>query len=190
MAALLLRAARAHARLHPAAPLFRSAAAALHCSSSLCAREDFLITKPHLKASLIHGQKMAKAVREEVSVEVNKMVKDGKRAPKLVAVLATDDPASESYVSMLKLAKKCGITAQIIRQETISEEDLLELIKNLNEDDKVMDSCNSRCCYQYSKKGTCLLVILIPYMHYSLRPYYWVSQGNQRIVKCKMCARA
>ena len=140
MAALLLRGARAHVRLCPPVTLSRSAVAALHCSSSLCAREDFLITKPDLKASLIDGQKMAKAVREEVANEVNKMVKDGKRAPQLLAVLATDDPASESYVSRLKIAKKCGITKEVLRQESASEEELLELIKNLNKDDKVRDS--------------------------------------------------
>ena len=134
MAALLLRGARAHVQLYSAV---RSAAAALHCSSSLCRREDFLITNPDVKAKLIDGQKMAKTVREEVAAEVKKMVKDGKRVPHLVAVLATDDPASASYVSMLKAAKKCDIKATTLRKETILEEELLELIKSLNEDDKV-----------------------------------------------------
>lgn len=89
---------------------------------------------------------MAKAVRDEVAIEIKKMVKDGKQPPQLVAVLATDDPASESYVSGLKLAKKCGITLEVLRQESASEEELLELIKNLNKDDKVIDSWN-KCMY-------------------------------------------
>ena len=146
MAALLLRGVRAHVRLCPAVTLSRSAAAALHCSSSLRAREDYLVTKPEIKASLIAGAKMAKAVRDEVAIEIKKMVKDGKQPPQLVAVLATDDPASESYVSGLKLAKKCGITLEVLRQESASEEELLELIKNLNKDDKVIDSWN-KCMY-------------------------------------------
>ena len=139
MAAQLVQHARICVRLNPVSALFRSAAASRH-SSSASYREDFLITEPDMKAKLIDGTKMAKAVRKEVAAEVKKMITDGKRAPCLMAVVVGDNKDSHLYVSnKMKDAKKCGITAQKVdKSVTCTQEELLELLDSLNKNDEVI----------------------------------------------------
>ncbi len=85
---------------------------------------------------IISGKELSKEVREEVKVEVASLKEEYEVVPHLVVVLVGNDPASESYVKAKKRACiKAGMESTIIRKEAdISEEELLEIIEELNND--------------------------------------------------------
>ena len=84
---------------------------------------------------VIDGEEIAARVRDEVANEVDRMV----RTPKLVAVLMSDDPASETYVRMKRqAADEVGIESETVRIDPDAPEDeLLSTVEELNEDDGV-----------------------------------------------------
>jgi methylenetetrahydrofolate dehydrogenase (NADP+)/methenyltetrahydrofolate cyclohydrolase len=88
---------------------------------------------------LIDGKKLSSEMREEIAREVDEIKKDGGKTPHLVAVLVGNDPASETYVSHKeKACNKVGIESDVIRlEETISEEDLMKKVDELNNDPDV-----------------------------------------------------
>lgn len=85
---------------------------------------------------LLDGNLCAKEIREEISEEVLSLKDQGKRVPHLVAVLVGDDGASKNYVAFK--AKDCdevGFESTIMTlPETITENDLLKKITELNND--------------------------------------------------------
>ncbi len=91
-----------------------------------------------MSAIIIDGKEISKKVKEEVRLEVEKLKSQG-IPPKLTVVLVGDDPASQVYVrNKEKSARKVGIESDTIRlpAET-SEEELVELVKKLNDDESV-----------------------------------------------------
>ncbi|MDY6765718.1 MAG: bifunctional 5,10-methylenetetrahydrofolate dehydrogenase/5,10-methenyltetrahydrofolate cyclohydrolase [Halobacteria archaeon] len=80
-----------------------------------------------------------KEVAQEVKDELTRKVKEMETTPKLVAVLMSDDPASETYVRMKRKAcDEVGIKSETIRIDADgSESELLSTIERLNEDDSV-----------------------------------------------------
>jgi methylenetetrahydrofolate dehydrogenase (NADP+)/methenyltetrahydrofolate cyclohydrolase len=88
---------------------------------------------------LIDGKKTSADIKNEIKLEVDKIIQANKRPPHLVAVLVGDDPASRSYVnSKEKAAEKIGFKSSILRfSESISEEKLLQEITKLNNDNGV-----------------------------------------------------
>jgi len=91
-----------------------------------------------MSARIIDGKEISKKVKEEVRLEVEKLKSQG-ITPKLTVVLVGDDPASQVYVrNKEKSARKVGIESDTIRlpAET-SEEELVELVKKLNDDESV-----------------------------------------------------
>ncbi|MEG0795525.1 MAG: bifunctional methylenetetrahydrofolate dehydrogenase/methenyltetrahydrofolate cyclohydrolase FolD [Odoribacter sp.] len=85
---------------------------------------------------LIDGKKIAIQVKQELANEVADMKKKGGRAPHLVAVLVGNDPASETYVaSKVKACQEvCFKSTEMRYSSDITEEQLLEVVKKLNED--------------------------------------------------------
>ncbi len=91
-----------------------------------------------MPAKIIDGKAISKKVKEELKVEVQKLKEKG-IVPKLTVILVGDDPASQVYVrNKEKSAAQVGIDSETIRlpAET-SENELLDLIKKLNDDPKV-----------------------------------------------------
>lgn len=88
---------------------------------------------------IIDGRSIAQAVRRDVQAEVEAWVAEGNRPPFLAVVLVGDNPASASYVrGKMKASSEVGIESSTIRRESsISETDLLDIIRGLNEDDGV-----------------------------------------------------
>jgi methylenetetrahydrofolate dehydrogenase (NADP+)/methenyltetrahydrofolate cyclohydrolase len=80
------------------------------------------------------GKALAERVRAEVAAEVEELGQVG-----LSTILVGDDPASDTYISLKqKAAKEVGILARDYRlAEDTSEEELLELIDQLNQDESV-----------------------------------------------------
>ncbi len=88
---------------------------------------------------LIDGKAIAADVRAEVRDEVQKWTASGHRAPYLAVVLVGDHPASASYVrGKMKASADVGIEGDTLTFESnVSEAELLEVIGDLNADDRV-----------------------------------------------------
>jgi methylenetetrahydrofolate dehydrogenase (NADP+) / methenyltetrahydrofolate cyclohydrolase len=88
-----------------------------------------------MSAKIIDGKQVAKDIREEIRVEVEELTRNGVQ-PGLAVVLVGEDPASQSYVkAKAKACEEAGIYSRVIRKsEAISEQELLGLIQELNED--------------------------------------------------------
>lgn len=88
---------------------------------------------------LIDGKATAAKIKEEIAQEVEQIVANGGKRPHLAAVLVGHDGGSETYVKNKVLAcETCGFKSTLIRYEdNITEEELLDCVKKLNEDDDV-----------------------------------------------------
>ena len=86
--------------------------------------------------SLIDGKATAAQIKAEIAEKVQKIVADGGKRPHLAAVLVGHDGGSETYVKNKVLAcEACGFKSSLIRfEDNVSEAELLECVKNLNED--------------------------------------------------------
>ncbi|MBR6445224.1 MAG: bifunctional methylenetetrahydrofolate dehydrogenase/methenyltetrahydrofolate cyclohydrolase FolD [Prevotella sp.] len=88
---------------------------------------------------LIDGKATAAQIKAEIAEKVQKIVADGGKRPHLAAVLVGHDGGSETYVKNKVLAcEACGFKSSLIRfEDNVSEAELLECVKNLNEDTDV-----------------------------------------------------
>ncbi len=84
----------------------------------------------------IDGKQLALDIQTELKAQVEAWTKTGKRAPHLVAVLVGDNPASASYVrNKMRACERTGIQSTLLAKEaTISQEELLQVIQELNQD--------------------------------------------------------
>lgn len=89
--------------------------------------------------TIIDGKATAAKIKEEIAAEVADMVARGERAPHLSAILVGNDGGSEAYMaSKAKACAACGITSSLHRFDpSITEEELLDEIRKLNEDPEV-----------------------------------------------------
>lgn len=90
-------------------------------------------------SNIINGKEVAAEIRDEIKSDVNDLVQATGRKPGLAVVLVGEDPASQVYVNMKhKACLNCGIESfQHILHEETTEEDLLMLIDELNNDNNV-----------------------------------------------------
>lgn len=86
----------------------------------------------------LDGKSLAKKVREELKLDVDKMREEG-ISPKLAVIMVGDDPSSKIYVrNKSKACEEIGILyEEFIMPDTITMQELLELIDKLNEDKTV-----------------------------------------------------
>ena len=89
-------------------------------------------------ALIIDGKKISKDIKDELKEKVAKLKQEGKTAA-LAVIQVGEDPASSVYVNNKKKAcEYIGIESLSFHlPETITEEELLDKIKELNEDEKV-----------------------------------------------------
>ncbi|MCX5870123.1 MAG: bifunctional 5,10-methylene-tetrahydrofolate dehydrogenase/5,10-methylene-tetrahydrofolate cyclohydrolase [Deltaproteobacteria bacterium] len=92
-----------------------------------------------MTAKIISGTEVAKAIREELKVEVAELVEKHGIVPGLVTILVGEDPASQSYVAAKnKTAHALGIhSEQVTLAADTSEADLLVLVDKFNKDPKI-----------------------------------------------------
>jgi len=85
---------------------------------------------------IIDGKGTAKAIKEEIRADVDKMVKDGANPPHLAAILIGHDGGSETYVAYkIKDCDEVGFKSSLIRYEDdVSEQELIGKIEELNQD--------------------------------------------------------
>lgn len=88
---------------------------------------------------VLDGKKTATALKEEIKLTVDNRINDGKKIPHLAAVLVGNDGASLTYVgSKVRSCEQIGIKSTLIHlEDTISENDLLQEITQLNNDDSL-----------------------------------------------------
>lgn len=91
-----------------------------------------------MTAQVISGKQLAKELRENMKEEIN-LLKQRGITPHLTVILIGDDPASHSYVNGKKKAsEEVGISSEIIKLDaTITEDELLDKIQELNKDPNV-----------------------------------------------------
>ena len=85
---------------------------------------------------LLDGKRCGDALRADIAAKAAVVKAERGRAPHLAAILVGNDGASKTYVeSKVKACESVGIRSTLIRlPETISEEDLLHRVKQLNKD--------------------------------------------------------
>ena len=88
---------------------------------------------------VLDGKKTAIALKGEIKSTVDNRINDGKKIPHLAAVLVGNDGASLTYVgSKVRSCEQIGIKSTLIHlDETISENELLQKITQLNNDDSL-----------------------------------------------------
>ena len=86
---------------------------------------------------IIDGKKIAEELREKIKSDIQKISNDNK--PGLTVILIGEHPASQIYVrNKEKFANEVGINSSVLRfDENITEEDLKNEIKKLNDDTNV-----------------------------------------------------
>jgi methylenetetrahydrofolate dehydrogenase (NADP+)/methenyltetrahydrofolate cyclohydrolase len=92
-----------------------------------------------MESKLIDGKAIAKAVGLEVAEEVQAIFEQDGVKPKLAVIVVGEDPASQTYVkSKEKACAQAGMESESYRlPESTTEEELLTLIAQLNEDPSV-----------------------------------------------------
>ncbi len=92
-----------------------------------------------MTAKILSGTETAKAIREELKVEIAELKAKHNIVPGLVTILVGSDPGSQSYVTAKeKTSKELGIYSERydIPAET-TEEELLALVNKCNKNEKI-----------------------------------------------------
>jgi methylenetetrahydrofolate dehydrogenase (NADP+) / methenyltetrahydrofolate cyclohydrolase len=92
-----------------------------------------------MAVNIINGSLVADHVRSEVMDDVQHLLSKGQRPPKLMVVIVGSDPASQIYVrAKTSACTKVGIESETMRlPDTISEKELREIIRRLNDDPSI-----------------------------------------------------
>ena len=88
---------------------------------------------------ILDGKKTSNDIKAEIAESVIDIVTKGLRPPHLAAVIVGDDGASLTYVgSKVRACKKVGFDSTLIKlPESISQNELLEKVDELNNNDKI-----------------------------------------------------
>lgn len=89
-------------------------------------------------AVIIDGKALAKKIRQNLKIECDKLKEEGVN-PKLAVIMVGDNPASKVYVrNKSRACNEVGIEYQeYLLKEESTQEELLDLIKKLNEDKSI-----------------------------------------------------
>lgn len=88
---------------------------------------------------LLDGKKTAGEINEEITLKVIELKKQGKKTPHLAAVIVGENGASLTYVNAkVKACEKVGFESTLIKlPATISEQELLDKIQEINDNDEI-----------------------------------------------------
>ncbi|MEZ5492272.1 MAG: bifunctional methylenetetrahydrofolate dehydrogenase/methenyltetrahydrofolate cyclohydrolase FolD [Gammaproteobacteria bacterium] len=88
---------------------------------------------------ILDGKQTSEQIRREIAEQVKTIRQQGGKAPHLAAVLVGNDGASETYVAnKVKDCEEVGFDSTVIRlPDSISEDELLNRIEELNQDDNI-----------------------------------------------------
>lgn len=85
---------------------------------------------------LLDGKQLAREIKQELAQKTADQIANGGKVPHLAAVLVGDNPASKVYVrNKVRSCEQVGFHSTLIRKPAdITEEELLHIIKELNQD--------------------------------------------------------
>ena len=88
---------------------------------------------------ILDGKKTSADIKDEIASEVKSITLGGDRPPHLAALIVGNDGASLTYVgSKVKACEKVGFDSTLLSlPESISEQELLSKVNELNNDDKI-----------------------------------------------------
>ena len=88
---------------------------------------------------LLDGRKISQEIKDEIRVDVARLLKSGMRPPHLAAILVGDNSASRIYVkNKMQACEYVGFSSTMKRlPENITEEKLLDQVRRFNEDPDV-----------------------------------------------------
>ena len=88
---------------------------------------------------ILDGKKTSNDIKAEIAISVKEITANGSRPPHLAAVIVGDDGASLTYVgSKVRACKRVGFDSTLIKlPESISENELLEKVNELNNDENI-----------------------------------------------------
>lgn len=83
---------------------------------------------------ILDGKALSRTLKEEIKEDVLKITQSGKRPPHLSAILVGNNPASEAYMkNKVRSCEEVGFSSDLIRRdENVSEEEVLDLVRSLN----------------------------------------------------------
>ena len=89
--------------------------------------------------TILDGKKTSNDIKDEIADEVNSIISNGDRPPHLAAVIVGNDGASLTYVgSKVRACEKVGFDSTLVSlEDSISEEELLDKVYELNNDKKI-----------------------------------------------------
>ncbi|WP_424495073.1 bifunctional 5,10-methylenetetrahydrofolate dehydrogenase/5,10-methenyltetrahydrofolate cyclohydrolase [Salinimicrobium sp. GXAS 041] len=89
--------------------------------------------------TILDGKKLSNEIKDEISLEVQKMKNRGEKVPHLAAIIVGSDGASLTYVSSkVKACERVGFESSLYRMSsTTSELELLKKIEELNNNDHI-----------------------------------------------------
>lgn len=90
-------------------------------------------------SKILDGKLLSKQIKDELKFQVDNLIKSGKKAPHLAAIIVGNDGASLTYVSSkVKSCEKIGYNSTLIKlDEKISEQKLINEINKLNQNSDV-----------------------------------------------------
>ncbi|MFT5822424.1 MAG: methylenetetrahydrofolate dehydrogenase (NADP+)/methenyltetrahydrofolate cyclohydrolase [Crocinitomix sp.] len=88
---------------------------------------------------LLDGKKTSNDIKDEITIKVAELKKQGKKTPHLAAIIVGANGASITYVNAkVKACEKVGFDSTLVQlSEDVSEADLLAKIEELNNDDDI-----------------------------------------------------
>ena len=88
---------------------------------------------------ILDGKKTSSDIKDEIASEVKSITLSGDRPPHLAALIVGNDGASLTYVgSKVKACEKVGFDSTLLSlPESITEQELLTKVNELNNDDKI-----------------------------------------------------
>lgn len=92
-----------------------------------------------MSAQIISGTALAKSIKNDLHQKIQTLIDQGYRSPGLAVILVGENPASQIYVGNKRTScLEVGIQSKSYNlSDTISEQELLSLIDELNQDDTV-----------------------------------------------------
>lgn len=92
-----------------------------------------------MSATIINGKELAHEIRKSMKEEVSQLIIKEGLTPHLTVIIVGDNPASKSYVrGKQKASDETGISSDVIElPSSVTEEKLLELIQELNNNPEV-----------------------------------------------------
>lgn len=92
-----------------------------------------------MSANIINGKELSTLTKDQVKLSIDQRIKVNKSQPGLAVILIGENPASEVYVNhKIKSCEFTGILSRTIRRPSdTSENELLEIIKDLNDDNEI-----------------------------------------------------